>query len=412
MTAIVSDGGEPAGSAAELLTPEAVRTRCGAIHAAGLAGELAHFALRPERLPGAADMVAEFIRARHPDLRVPYHSRWRHFEVGDADRWGRLAVRLDAEERARVAVELAVTSVLTDAGAGPAWRYREPRTGQEFARSEGLAVASFEAYEAGLFSADPASALRADAQALQNLNTLALAHSFQASDDNPLVGLEGRVSLLQGLGKCIAQRPEVFPAGRLGQLFDHLRTLSEDGTLAARTLLMSLLDLFAPIWPGRIEIGGINLGDVWRHARAGGAGVTAGLVPLHKLSQWMAYSLIEPLEGTGLTVTGLDDLTGLAEYRNGGLFVDTGVLAPKHDAVMGMAHKADSEIIVEWRALTVILLDRLADLVRARLGVDRDQFPLARVLEGGTWHAGRRLARDLRPDGAPPITLVSDGTVF
>ena len=412
MTSSEAAGGEPAGRAAELLTPEAVRTRCGAIHAAGLAGKLAHFALRPDLLPDTANMVAEVIRARHPDLRVPYHSRWRHFEIGDGDRWGRLAHRLDAEERARVAVELAVTSVLTDAGAGAAWRYREPRTGQDFARSEGLAIASFDAYEAGLFSSDPASALRADARSLRNLSTQDLATSFQARDNNPLVGLAGRASLLQQLGYCIAHRPEVFPGGRLGQLFDHLRTRSEDGCLAARTILIALLDLFAPIWPGRIEIGGLNLGDVWRHPRAGGTGVTAGLVPLHKLSQWMAYSLIEPIEAFGLTVTGLDDLTGLAEYRNGGLFVDTGVLVPKHDAVTGMAHKADSEIIVEWRALTVCLLDRLADLVRTRLGVARDEFPLAKVLEGGTWHAGRRLAHDLRPDGAPPIALVSDGTVF
>ena len=50
--------------------------------------------------------------------------------------------------------------------------------------------------------------------------------------------------------------------------------------------------------------------------------------------------------------------------------------------------------------------------VRERLGMSEQAFPLARVLEGGTWAAGRRLARERRPDGGPPIPVLSDGTVF
>ncbi len=84
-------------------------------------------------------------------------------------------------------------------------------------------------------------------------------------------------------------------------------------------------------------------------------------MPFHKLSQWLAYSLIEPLEDAGIEVLDLDALTALAEYRNGGLLIDSGVLVPKHAAVLDEAHRADSELIVEWRALTVALIDRLAD---------------------------------------------------
>jgi hypothetical protein len=105
-------------------------------------------------------------------------------------------------------------------------------------------------------------------------------------------------------------------------------------------------------------------------------------------------------------------LTGLPEYRNGGLLIDSGVLEPKHDAVLGERHRVDSEVVVEWRALTVALLDRLAERVRARLGLDRNRLPLAKVLEGGTWSAGRRIAREKRPGGPPPIEVESDGTVF
>ena len=107
-----------------------------------------------------------------------------------------------------------------------------------------------------------------------------------------------------------------------------------------------------------------------------------------------------------------DALTALAEYRNGGLLIDTGVLAPKHPAVLEQAHRADSETIVEWRALTVALIDRLADRVREQLGLTPAELPLAKVLQGGTWSAGRYLARQRREGGDPPLRVTSDGTVF
>jgi hypothetical protein len=135
-------------------------------------------------------------------------------------------------------------------------------------------------------------------------------------------------------------------------------------------------------------------------------------VPLHKLSQWLTYSLLEPLQTAGIVVTDVDGLTGLAEYRNGGLFVDAGVLAFRDPADATRDHDVGSSLVVEWRGLTVALLDRLADGLRRRLGLDAQSLPLAKVLEGGTWAAGRMLARERRSDGSPPVKVVSDGTVF
>jgi hypothetical protein len=142
------------------------------------------------------------------------------------------------------------------------------------------------------------------------------------------------------------------------------------------------------------------------------ADATSGLVPLHKLSQWLAYSLIEPLQTSGIRVTDIDGLTGLAEYRNGGLFVDTGVLAFRDAAAAQQEHEVSSPLVVEWRALTVALLDRVADGLRRRLGRDATSMPLAKILEGGTWAAGRRLARERRADASSPVKVISDGTVF
>jgi hypothetical protein len=139
---------------------------------------------------------------------------------------------------------------------------------------------------------------------------------------------------------------------------------------------------------------------------------TTGLVPVHKLSQWLTYSLLEPLQVAGVAVTDIDGLTGLAEYRNGGLFLDTGVLVLRDPRETGRQHDVGSTLVVEWRALTLALLDRLAEIVRRHLHRDAVSFPLANVLQGGTWTAGRAIARAHRSDGSPPLEVVSDGTVF
>jgi hypothetical protein len=173
-----------------------------------------------------------------------------------------------------------------------------------------------------------------------------------------------------------------------------------------------VIEGFGDIWPGRIALQGVNLGDVGRHPAAATDDLTSELVPFHKLSQWLAYSLIEPLEDAGITVTDLDQLTALAEYRNGGLLIDLGVLRPKHPTVLGEAHPGASEVVVEWRALTIALIDRLAERIRVKLDLTSTELPLAKILEGGTWAAGRRIARERRPGGGPPLQLVSDGTLF
>jgi hypothetical protein len=195
-------------------------------------------------------------------------------------------------------------------------------------------------------------------------------------------------------------------------LFDLIVATAKDQQIEATSILAALLTYLGPIWPGRISLDGIDLGDTWRHPALETSDETNGLVPFHKLSQWLSYSLIEPLEWAGYGVLNLDELTGLPEYRNGGLFLDTGVIALKNPGDATYAHAVDSALVVEWRALTVALLDLVAEPIRQKLGLDANRFPLAKVLEGGTWATGRRLARERRGDGSPPLSVISDGTVF
>ena len=107
-----------------------------------------------------------------------------------------------------------------------------------------------------------------------------------------------------------------------------------------------------------------------------------------------------------------DGLTGLAEYRNGGLLVDLGVIRSREAMDPCVRHEVLSELVVEWRALTVALMDPLVALVGTRLGL-ASAFSMPQMLQGGTWSAGRKIAQALRPpDGPPPILIAADGTVF
>ena len=397
---------------ATLRSPKTTRERCRNILNAVDGGRSAHFRVDRKRLNVAAARVEAVTRRRYPDLDIPYHSRWRHFETGGVDRKGELDRAMEGRDVgacARARIDLAVVSVLLDAGAGPAWRYVERETGLRYTRSEGLGIASFRAFMAGAFSARRDDPLRADAAVLSRIDAAALARLFQVDASNPIVGLEGRAALLRRLGGALVAREEVFDdLARPGGLFETLIP-DDENAIAAVDLLHALQDGLSSIWPSGNAIEGIPLGDVWRHSHAGGGDRTAGWVPFHKLSQWLAYSLFEPFEWAGVTIVDGDQLTALPEYRNGGLLLDTGVLQPTNPSGTNTTFEIGDELIVEWRALTVALIDELAPLVRSRLAAP--ELPLACILEGGTWAAGRELAQESR-GGNPPFSIRSDGTVF
>ena len=130
-------------------------------------------------------------------------------------------------------------------------------------------------------------------------------------------------------------------------------------------------------------------------------------MPFHKLTQWLAYSLMIPMTKLlHVHFAGADLLTGLPEYRNGGLFIDTGLLTLKpEDAKRGLAQyqrnaqnkgqpsmevvplfTAEDDVIVEWRAVTVGLLDELLVEVNSLLGLSGpNKLNLAQMLEAGSW---------------------------
>ena len=387
-----------------LLSTQAIRDNSNEIYESCLAGET-NFEVHSELLPAVADLVAEVTRGNYPKLDIPYHSRWSHFNafgMKRAEDFFESIKNRSQDERATIELDLIIVSVLLDAGAGPQWQYTDKESAKKIGRSEGLGVASFDAFVEGVFSSDPNDKLRVDAEKLQSLSVDDLIALFQITDENPLAGLEGRLELLKNLGKRVSESQDFFPEKRPGSLMAHWFEKFPNKKMDAETLLQTLLFSLGPIWPSRLEKEGVPLGDVWEYK--------GKLVAFHKLSQWLSYSLLDTFQRAGWELMAIDALTGLAEYRNGGLFVDTDVLTLRDPSLLEKAHAVDSELVIEWRALTLALLEELAPYVRKSLGIV--DLSLPKILEGGTWWAGRKVAQEKRPDRSPPIRIISDGTVF
>ncbi|NET25261.1 URC4/urg3 family protein [Okeania sp. SIO1I7] len=401
-----------------LRTPQAIRERCERIFKLACQDQLNNFRVNLTSLDKCTDYVIDVTLEQYPKLDIPFHSRWQHFQVGDVPRLAELdqmLAGLTPVEKAKVKFDLAIISVLLDAGAGANWQYTEPETGLILSRSEGLAVCSFRLFCQGFFSSNPDFPWQTDTRGLSQIDVHTLAQGFQVSPENSLVGLEGRLKLLQRLGQVLNQNSQLFgiDSPRPGNMVDYLwQNQANKEAIKATSVLNSVLEGLGDIWPGRSTISGINLGDVWPHPLLKSDRLGDEYIPFHKLSQWLTYSLLEPLQELGLKIIGLDDLTGLAEYRNGGLFIDMGLIQIKNPLILEQQHLPDSEIIVEWRALTISLLDKVAQVIQEKLNLNASELPLVKILQGGTWTAGRKIAKELRKDGAPPIKIKSDGTVF
>jgi GTP cyclohydrolase II len=399
----------------EILGLRVVRGQCQRLYELGVKGELEHFAVDESKYDACADFVIDVTKRRYPDLKVEMHSRMRHFPAARMaefrETWAKWGV--DEAEVTRRIIDLTFVSVLLDAGAGADWKYL-CKDGTTLSRSEGIAVASLDMFENGVFSSDTAILHRVNSFGLKKLTARDLQVGFQVTESNPMVGLKGRAGLMRRLGGCLNRYPDYFgyevrrPGNILNFVLRHA-TKNADGkdTVSVHVLWEALSKGLVDMWPERAYV--LKKGDVWFHPALKEIGKPGSdAIAFHKLQQWLAYSVIEVLVSHGIVITDMQDMTALAEYRNGGLLIDMGVLVPK-----GKFEEVEvgSMVTVEWRALTISAIDKLAEVIRTKLGMTVEQLPLAMILEGGTWQAGREVARDKR-GGLPPISINSDGTVF
>ncbi|KAM0185533.1 hypothetical protein ACHAPI_012154 [Fusarium lateritium] len=425
-----------------LLSLQAVRAQATKVLEAARRGSLNHFDYEESRMKEVADYVSKVIdRDFGPDKydTIPPHGRWQHFEVGGTPRVDSLLKEwsnesgVDQTEITRRLVDLFFVSVLLDAGAGDVWRFNESGTGQSVVRSEGIAVASLHMFKTGAFSSDSSLKSKVDGQGLTQLKESDFNTHFQVSAENPMVGVSSRVQLLQAVGSSLLKLPAVFgDSGRPGNLVDYLtEKASGSKTLDYAQLWSSLQDLLIPSWPGnRTVFEGQPIGDAWPLKvlddiadKQGDKEPKNRIQPFHKLTQWLAYSLSVIFERQlGYTWENMQLGTGLPEYRNGGLFVDLGVLKLKPaDLKVGKdtsgqelpQFDASDDVVVEWRALTVALLDDLHQVLLDQYKPRGVTLSLLQMLEAGTWKSGRELAAELRPDTkCSPILVISDGTLY
>jgi GTP cyclohydrolase II len=398
----------------ELRQLTSIRKRCTEVFNLVKEGKGLFFNYDEKKMQACADYVAAVMKSNYPTLDIPYHSRWRHFKAGTVEtmqaKW-----KCDELEKVRRLLDLATISVLLDAGAGAGYHYTDAE-GDTFTRSEGLAVASMDMFTEGAFSSDKACTDRVNSLGLQNLTLEDMTHGFQVTKSNPMIGLKGRVQLLKDLGTALDANPEYFGAevARPGNVLDYvLKHCDDKKQVSINVLWRAVIDGLAGIWPEGQA--GVRRGDLWVYSPLFREGTVASdFVPFHKLSQWLTYSLLEPMENMGIKFTDMEQMTGLAEYRNGGVFVDLDVLTLKKADLYSSAFAVGSELVVEWRACTVILLDQLTELIRKKFKKSAAEMPLVKILQGGTWSAGRKIAMEKRPatGGAPPITVRSDGNVF
>lgn len=444
-------------AAQHLLTIKSVRETNRFTQVLLKADDLTNFDVHMDKMDDVVSFVSQTISTTFPTnddlLKIPGHGRYQHFEVGSISRLTNLISSeawnsLSDEEKCRKLIDLFIVSVLLDAGAGNSWKYTEGEN--TFNRSEGIAVASFHMFVNGVFSSDPSDPFIVSGSKLVTFSKEDLASGFQVSDSNPLSGFDGRLRLLQSLGAALEANDEIFGSqGRPGYIFDYLKSKASDENnleVDLEELWGALMRGLNPIWPDdeRLKLDGVSLGDSWRLSskiryeattqKLEEADVEASkkIVTFHKLTQWLTYSLLNPLESFGhLKIVNASLLTGLPEYRNGGLFADLGVLVLKNEQMLrGIElaqefHKTKDvevpaftpadDVIVEWRSCTICLLDMLLPLVNEKMQLTGTKYELslAQLIEAGSWKSGRLMAAKLRPStSGSPIELLSDGTVF
>ena len=404
-----------------------IRRQCKRVYELATQDRLMHWKLNMNNMDKAVNAVVGCINDKYPmdshgNLNIPLHSRFRHFDE-DAlkkliNKWDQCCV--DKKEQVRRLIDLVTISVLTDAGAGDKWKFIS-NDGKVLTRSEGIAQATFEMFENGLFSSDSAIKTRVNSVGLKNLTTKALKMGFQVNDNNCMIGLEGRCEIIQRLGVELKRYPEFFgnelyrPGNLLDYILNNKKTkydkINNIYYCSIHVLWKAIICGYENIWPKHMS--GIRRGDVWVHNLLKKKGYPGSdMVPFHKLQQWLTYSLIEAFKYYNIQFLDVNDMTCLAEYRNGGLFIDTNVLTLK-DNNNDRYYDVGSELVVEMRAMTIILADIIADKIRKIYNKTDKELPLSCILEGGTWRAGRILAKKKRPKTrSPPINIRSDGTVF
>jgi len=362
---------------------ETIRARSWTLLATAERGRSQHFTLDGDAMAGTATALADIIRAETTDLTTPMETCWSLIERESPDLLDEVAGRLEAvdvQARARAGFDLALAAILHDpAGDNPAGRR-----------------AAFEAWLAGDFQADDGagSGLEADEAGLVRGWPPVVAERLRAAPR--WFGAEARFGRLVD---ALLEAPPVPAQGSEAEAVSAAPSSSEI-VVDIGGLVPPLATLIDPLIEGGVRLAGRRIGDVGRHPAVTEEGPTHELVPFQAAMQRLVAGLIDPLREAGVQVDGIERLTAPPTRRLAGAMLALGIVVPRHSAVRRLRHPPGSDIVVELRALSVALADRLADRVRAELGITGSALPAI----GLPWALGRLVeARSIDTDAAITI---------
>ncbi|KAI8061637.1 hypothetical protein BC940DRAFT_310016 [Gongronella butleri] len=412
-----------------------LREQCLKVQQLAVKGQSRFFDVDGSKFQDVIDLVVSTMRRDYqgqPDA-MPAYGQWQRF--GDQGHLQQLLSLWAAQSPLSQAQRLTDLFIVTAAldiesmHRHRAWSYQDPHAARRYTGSQGIALAVLELFMNGVFSTEPDDPCRVDADALIHLDMSSVAN-LQATATLP--GLENRIQLLNHMGTVIKAQSYFYDAktkaNRPGYFIDYL--LGHASTIHTKKGPLIPLET---LWPAMLQ-----LGELWGATPAGdvhecpstlldsAASIDAS-IPFHKHTQWLVYSLCEPLEKLlGAIIEGKDLLTPVPDYAQGGLLLDTGFLTlkraeydrgiaqfRKHAQQHGLAQvevtpmfDANDPVVTEWRALTVAYIDIAADHARQTLHQTRTSLPLSKFMEAGSFNVGKELAEISRPlTQIPPIAI-------
>jgi len=398
-----------------LFQPDEIRRKAHMMLELATEGRLAHVGVDLEKLDTAVAAVLETTKENYPDFQIPPYGIWRGFEAGGVDRWQAMASARGfetAEEMLAAAADLAILGISMTTVHPANWRYEDRMTETGAAGAQASALAAFHMFASGSFSSEMTDPYRVDASALVSMDLIELAAGLQWDDRDDADYLKAMQRHLKRLGEALALRPDLFGEGeatRPGVLAVNLAKES-NGPIDAGQVLDRLLEALAPVWEGGATTGDIWLGDAFVHSALPGNDVHA-IVPFHLAAQQMVYSLVEPFAWAGFEVSGLDKLTAPADLAHAALLVKSGVLTLTEDNG-SLAPEAIRDRMIEVRALTIALIDKLAERLANGLGMSLDQVPFTCILEGGTNRAGDYILEQAPENLQDLGKILNPGAVF
>ena len=341
-----------------------------------------YFEINLEKLDQTVDDLLEFILKKYPKMNIGMHSRLNHIpEWYDlVQKW-----KCPLNEKIKRLIDLLFVSVLLDGGSGENWKYISNNI--EYRRSEGLGKCVYNMFISGFFSLDEKQPYKVDMNRIKLINLDEFKNEFQISKDNILIGLENRLENLVNFSKFMINNDNfnINNNIRPGNIFDKIYNNLEIDLDKLYEIIFS----FSPI---------INDVHYYKPLDV--------YVPFHKILQWLSYSLIDLFKKFNISIRSDNYLTALPEYRNGGFLIDSNIINFKNNNLKNIFHEINSDIIIELRASTIVLIDIIKDKINIK---KKNNLNISQVLEGGTWRYGRYLANK---NNISPIKIKSNGIIF